>query len=64
MEQNAFQQPGPEVSGRVWSFAGCKFNELSRELKVNGVEIELEPKPIEVLVELLRHAGEVLTTHE
>src|SRR5215467_6165129 len=50
-----------ETSGRVWSFAGREFDECRLELKVKGKSVELELKPLEVLVQLLQHAGEVVT---
>ena len=51
---NAEQPPS-----RLWSFANCEFDELGRKLRVNGNSIELEPKPMEVLLYLLHHPGEV-----
>jgi DNA-binding winged helix-turn-helix (wHTH) protein len=53
-----------ERSARVWTFAGCEFDELRRELRVQGQPVELESKPLEVLVQLLHHAGEVVTKDE
>ena len=53
-----------EVSGRVWRFGLCEFDEASRELKVKGNAVELESKPLEVLYQLLLHAGEVVTKEE
>jgi TolB-like protein/DNA-binding winged helix-turn-helix (wHTH) protein/Tfp pilus assembly protein PilF len=51
----------PDASGRLWSFAGREFDESRLELRVNGKHIELELKPLEVLIQLLIHAGEVVT---
>jgi DNA-binding winged helix-turn-helix (wHTH) protein len=53
-----------QVSARVWHFADCEFDELSRELRVQGVPIEVEIKPLEVLRQLLLRPGEVLTKEE
>ena len=53
-----------EVTGRVWRFAGCELNELRRELRVRGTVVEIEAKPLEVLRQLLIHAGEVVTKEE
>jgi DNA-binding winged helix-turn-helix (wHTH) protein/serine/threonine protein kinase len=50
-----------EASGRVWTFAGREFDESRLELRVNGTPVELELKPLEILVQLLLHAGEVVT---
>lgn len=57
-------QPSTEeqpVSEHVWRFGDCEFDELSRELRVRGAAVELEAKPLEVLHQLLIHAGEVVT---
>jgi eukaryotic-like serine/threonine-protein kinase len=53
-----------EVPARSWRFADCELDELRRELRVRGTPVELESKPVEVLLELLRHAGEVVTKEE
>ncbi len=53
-----------DVSTRSWKFANCELDELRRELRVNGVPVDLEAKPLEVLVQLLQHAGEVVTKEE
>jgi len=50
-----------ETSGRSWRFAGCEFEELSLQLRVNGRPVDLELKPLEVLLQLLLHAGEVVS---
>jgi DNA-binding winged helix-turn-helix (wHTH) protein/serine/threonine protein kinase len=50
-----------DVSGRLWSFAGREFDESGLELRVNGKPVELELKPLEVLIQLLVHSGEVVT---
>jgi DNA-binding winged helix-turn-helix (wHTH) protein/TolB-like protein len=49
-----------ESRGRVWQFADCEFDELRHELRVHGQTVELEGKPLEVLHQLLLHAGEVV----
>lgn len=51
-------------SPRVWSFAGCVLDERSLELRVQGQAVDLDRKPLEVLIHLLRHAGEVVTKDE
>jgi DNA-binding winged helix-turn-helix (wHTH) protein/serine/threonine protein kinase len=53
-----------DAGGRVWRFAGCEFDEFSRELRVNAAAVEVEAKPLEVLYQLLLHAGEVVTKEE
>jgi DNA-binding winged helix-turn-helix (wHTH) protein/serine/threonine protein kinase len=53
-----------EVAGRVWRFAQCEFDESSRALRLKGQPLELEAKPLELLYQLLLHAGEVVTKEE
>ena len=53
-EREGFQGPG-----RVWRFATCEFDESTRQLRVHGQVVELESKPLDVLQQLLLHAGEV-----
>jgi DNA-binding winged helix-turn-helix (wHTH) protein/serine/threonine protein kinase len=47
-----------------WAFGTAEFDEARWELKVNGQPVDLERKPLELLLQLLRHAGEVLTKDE
>jgi DNA-binding winged helix-turn-helix (wHTH) protein/tetratricopeptide (TPR) repeat protein len=49
------------LAGRRWVFGSAVLDERSLELQVNGRPAELERKPLEVLLYLLRHAGEVVT---
>ncbi|MBS0331989.1 MAG: winged helix-turn-helix domain-containing protein, partial [Proteobacteria bacterium] len=49
---------------RLWRFAHCEFDESRWRLTVAGEAVDLEIKPVEVLLELLRHAGEALTRDE
>src|SRR5438067_1480564 len=53
-----------ETSGRLWRFADYEFDELSRELQVTGQAADLESKPLDILLQLLLHAGEVVTKEE
>jgi serine/threonine protein kinase/DNA-binding winged helix-turn-helix (wHTH) protein len=53
-----------ETSGRLWRFADYEFDELRRELRVKGRAVELESKPLDTLLQLLLHAGEVVTKEE
>jgi len=52
------------ASGRIWRFADCEFDESLRQLWVDGHLAELESKPLDVLHQLLLHAGEVMTKNE
>lgn len=47
-----------------WRFGPVEFDEARRELRVAGLDVELENRPLEVLSLLLRHAGEVVTKEE
>jgi DNA-binding winged helix-turn-helix (wHTH) protein/serine/threonine protein kinase len=47
-----------------WRFGAVEFDEARRELRVAGLVVEIEHKPLEVLSLLLRHAGEVVTKDE
>src|ERR1700693_5159229 len=53
-----------ESSGRLWRFADYEFDELARDLRVKGRSVELESKPLDILLQLLLHAGEVVTKEE
>ena len=53
-----------ETSGRLWRFADYEFDELGRQLRVKGRPIDLESKPLDLLLQLLLHAGEVVTKEE
>ena len=50
--------------GRVWRFAECEFDESTRQLRVRGQLVDLESKPLDVLQQLLIHAGEVVSKNE
>lgn len=58
------QNSAATAERRLWRFAGCSFDETRWELKVGGEAVALESKPLEILLELLRHAGEVVTKDE
>ncbi len=61
---NAPDKEEVEVSGRLWRFGTFEFDESSRKLRADGQPIDLEAKPLEVLSQLLLHAGEVVTKDE
>src|SRR5260370_17166067 len=52
------------TSGRLWRFADYEFDELGRELRAKGKPLELESKPLDILLQLLLHAGEGVTKEE
>ncbi|MGH8443577.1 MAG: protein kinase domain-containing protein, partial [Nevskiaceae bacterium] len=49
---------------RRWSFGSATLDERTLELSVNGSPVAIERKPLEVLLCLLNHAGEVVTKDE
>src|ERR1700679_3984519 len=53
-----------QTSGRVWRFADYEFDELGRVLRVKGRAVDIESKPLDILLQLLLHAGEVVTKEE
>lgn len=55
---------GRPATKRIWRFADCEFDELRHELRVRGEPACVESKPLDVLLQLLLHAGEVLTKEE
>ncbi len=64
MNYKATAREVAETSGRVWRFSDYEFDELARELRVKGRPVELESKPLDLLLQLLLHAGEVVTKEE
>jgi non-specific serine/threonine protein kinase len=48
----------------IWRFADAEFDEARWSLKVRDQPVELEPRPLQVLRELLRCAGEVVRKDE
>src|SRR5580658_8917751 len=64
MNSNAQAEGKGDVQARCGAFGDCEFDELRRELRVNGEVVELEPKPIEVLHQLLLRAGQVVTKED
>ncbi len=52
------------VPAAPWRFGEASFDETRWELRVRGMLVELEPRPLEILLLLLRHAGEVVSREE
>ena len=53
-----------DVPAALWLFGKAQFDERKWELRLNGAVIEMEPRPLEILLVLLRHAGETVTRDE
>lgn len=51
-------------SDRRWTFADCRLDEADWSLIVSGRRVPIESKPMELLRELLIHAGSVVTKDE
>lgn len=50
--------------GEVYRFGRFELSADRYELRREGVAIHIEPKPLELLLELLRHSGELVTKEE
>ncbi len=50
--------------GQRFVFGHCALDTRTLELRVDGVAVKLERKPLEVLIYLLAHPGEVVTKEE
>lgn len=55
---------GTDSVAFLWRFGSAEFDEGQMQLRVAGQKVELQLKPLEVLLYLLRHAGEVVTKDE
>lgn len=52
------------LAGRLWRFQEAALDEAALRLTVAGEAVPLERRPLEMLLLLLRHAGEVLSKDE
>ena len=50
--------------GRLWVFAGWECDELRREMRQGNVPADIEPKPFDVLIELLEQYPNVVRKEE
>ncbi|MXP29967.1 tetratricopeptide repeat protein [Porphyrobacter algicida] len=58
-------QSGSYLRSRlVWSISGIELDEASWRLRVHGQNVDIERKPMELLLALLHRAGEVVTKEE
>ncbi|HSI46948.1 MAG TPA: tetratricopeptide repeat protein [Ideonella sp.] len=48
----------------MWSFGNCTFDERRLALSVGGEVVAAEARPLQLLVHLLHHAGELVTKDE
>ena len=56
--------PVADTPSFIWRFADAELDEANWRLSVRGQPVELEPRPLQVLRELLRCAGEVVRKDE
>lgn len=58
------EPPGGDPPSFIWRFGDAEFDETAWRLSIRGQPVELEPRPLQVLRELLRSAGEVVRKDE
>ncbi len=63
-ETPATTPAGGDAERPRWQFGAVELDEASLELRVAGQRVEVEPKPLELLMFLLRRVGEVVTREE
>lgn len=56
--------PAEEPPLYCYGFGNAQFDEARVELRIGGLVVELEQRPLQVLALLLRHADEVVTREE
>jgi len=64
MTLNGLRGDAQEPYGRVWRFADCEFDGSRLQLRVKAKPVDLELKPLELLLQLLVRADEVVTKEE
>lgn len=64
MDMDATSNPAIPRRELRFVFADCIFDGRSLTLAVAGLPVKLEPRPLEMLLHLLQHAGEVVTKQE
>lgn len=63
-EPPAADSPDAKARAPRWRFGDCVLDGRTLELTVRGQLVKLEPKPLDMLMFLLRHPDEVLTKDE
>ncbi len=54
----------PDTGGARFRFANVEFDEVEGQLRVAGQPVDVEPRPLRLLAELLRRVNEVVTKEE
>jgi non-specific serine/threonine protein kinase len=62
--QDVSGNPGEPAQAGAWRFGAALLDEQLAELRVAGVRVDLDRSSYDVLLALLRHAGEVVTKDE
>jgi non-specific serine/threonine protein kinase len=62
--QDVSGKPGEPAQAGAWRFGAAVLDEQVAELRVAGVRVDLDRSSYDVLLALLRHAGEVVTKDE
>jgi non-specific serine/threonine protein kinase len=57
-------EPNPGAPLYCYRFGAAEFDEARFDLRVGGLRVDIEQRPLEVLRELLRHAGDVVTKEQ
>src|SRR5579859_865397 len=57
-------RPDGGIPAAIWTFGAVCFDERRWELRVGSQLVEIEPRPLEILLCLLRHSGETVTREE
>jgi eukaryotic-like serine/threonine-protein kinase len=58
---NSSQDGQTSAASGLWRFARAELDEGTFELRVDGRVVEVERKPLEVLLCLLRHGNEIVS---
>jgi Tol biopolymer transport system component/DNA-binding winged helix-turn-helix (wHTH) protein len=56
--------PGIEQQQRAFQFGVFEMNPQARELRKHGVKLKLQDQPLQILLLLLEHCGEIVTREE
>lgn len=54
----------PVIGSRVWRLRNIELDERLLELRIGGTEVRVEPKPLSILMVLLRNADRVVPARE
>ena len=55
---------GPPLHAARWRLGDCELDEVRRELRVRGAVVSIEPKPLNLLMLLLRRPCQLVSKDE